>query len=130
VEALQCGAVEREACALVVRRVGAAEVGAFGPREAEPAEIFDHGGDVLWAAARAVEVVVAQEERAGGEACALGGDPEGACVPEVQIPGRRRREPAAVGVARGVGSLHVSDEGGGAGGCQKEMRRLHEGGCA
>jgi hypothetical protein len=36
------------------------------PVEAEPAQVLDHGGHELRAAAGGVEVVVAQEQRAAG----------------------------------------------------------------
>ena len=45
----------------------------FAPREAKPAEVFDHGGDEIEAEADGVEIVVAEEELAAGSAGAFGG---------------------------------------------------------
>ena len=97
VEFFEDGAVERAAGLLVVGRVRAADVGAFLPGEAEPAEVGEHGVDEIEAEAGGVEVVVAEDERAVGEAGAFGGDPEGAGVPKMQIPGGRGGEAAAIG---------------------------------
>ncbi len=105
VEFFEDGSVERASGLLVVGRVGAAEVGAFLPHEAEPAQVGEHGFDEIEAEAGRVEVVVAQDERAGGLPCALGGDPEGARVPEVQVTSRGGRETASVG-----GRGHVKEE--------------------
>lgn len=88
VEAREGGAVERETFAL--------GNDGFLPREAEPAEIFEHGGDEIEAEADGVEIVVAQEERAVGRAGAVGGDPECARVPEVEMAGGRGGEAADI----------------------------------
>ena len=55
------------------------------------------GGDEFGAAAGSVEIVVAQEEFTAGGSGALGGDPEGAGVTEMQVSGGGWREAAAVG---------------------------------
>ena len=48
----------RLAFALVVGSVGAADVGAFAPAEAEPLQVLEHGGDVFRLAAVAVQIVI------------------------------------------------------------------------
>ena len=73
--------------------MGTAHVGAFGPVEAEPAEVLDRGGREFRPAARAVEVFDPQHEpRAAG---AGGREGEGPRMSGVQESGRRRRETAA-----------------------------------
>ena len=69
----------------------------LAPGEAEPAEVFEHGGDEIEAEADGVEVVVAEEEFAVGGSGALGGEPEGAGVAEVEVARGRRGEAAEVG---------------------------------
>ena len=95
-EFFEDAAVERAAGLLVVRIMWTADVGAFLPGEAEPAEVGEHGVDEIEAEAGGVEIVVAEDERTAGEAGAFGGDPEGACVPKMQIPGGRGGEAAAI----------------------------------
>ena len=91
-EAGEGGAVKRETLALIDDRLG--------PREAEPAEVFEHGGDEIEAEADGVEIVVAQEQGAAGGAGAFGGDPECARVAEMEVAGGRGREAAEVGSER------------------------------
>jgi hypothetical protein len=86
------GAVKRETLALVDD--------GLGPREAEPTQVFEHGGDEIEAEADGVEIVVAQEQGAAGGAGAFGGDPESARVAEVEVAGGRRGETAEVGSER------------------------------
>ena len=85
--------VEREAVAL-------AELGV--PGEAEPVEVFAHGGGELGAGALGVEVFVAEIERAVGGAGALVGDPEGARVAEMEQAGGRGGETTDVGCGHGL----------------------------
>jgi hypothetical protein len=82
------GAVEREA-------VGLAEIAV--PGDAEPKEVFAHGGDELGAGAVGVEIFVAEVEETVGSAGALMGDVEGAGVAEVEESGGGWGEAADVG---------------------------------
>lgn len=88
VELSESGAIKGEAFALGNDR--------FLPSEAEPAKVLEHGGDEIQTEADGVEVVVAEEQRATGGAGALGGDPEGTRVPEMEVAGGRRGEPADI----------------------------------
>jgi len=81
--------------ALGVGAEGAAEVGALGPGEAEPAEVFEGGGGVFGPAAGAVEVLDPHHEPGG--AGPFGGDGEGAGVAHVEKAGRRGGEASATG---------------------------------
>jgi len=72
----------------------------FFPRKAEPAEVFEHGGDELGAAAGGVEVVVAEEQASAGGAGAFMGGPKRERVAEVQVAGGRGGEAADVGRRR------------------------------
>ena len=85
--------IPRRPLALPIRPVRAAHVGAFGPREAQPAEVVERGGGKLLAAARAVEVFDPHHE-AGGAGTG-GGPGEGLGVAHVEQARGRGREPAA-----------------------------------
>ena len=99
-ELLERGEVERKA-------VGLAEFGV--PGEAEPAEVFAHGGGELRTRALGVEVFVAEVEGAVGGTGALVGDDEGACVAEVKKAGGRGSETADVGRrGHGAGTTRAS----------------------
>lgn len=69
----------------------------FRPLEAEPAEVFEHGVDVLGFAAVGVEVFIAEDERAVVGLGSLGGDGEGAGVAGVEVAGGGGRDAASVG---------------------------------
>ena len=101
-ELLEGGEVEGEA-------VGLAEFGV--PGEAEPEEIFAHGGGELGAGALGVEVFVAEIEGAVGGAGALVGDEEGAGVAEVEKACGGWSEAAGVEGAHGDESS-IQQEGG------------------
>ena len=73
--------------ALAIGAVGAAEVRAFGPHDAYPAEVFEHGAGEIWARALWVEVFVAKNERSVVCERALVSRPESARVTEVQQSG-------------------------------------------
>jgi cytokinin riboside 5'-monophosphate phosphoribohydrolase len=92
-QALQCLPIQREAFTLRNHW--------FGPVQAEPTQIVSHRLDVLGAAARAVEVVISEEERAAGMACAFSRDPEGAGMSEVEETGGRRRQPSPIRCRKG-----------------------------
>ena len=79
--------------ALHVWATRAAHVGALGPIEAEPAEVFERGGSELGPAAGAVKVFDAKHE--SGPAGPIGGEGERPCVPGVERAGRRRRDSSA-----------------------------------
>ena len=68
------------------------------PSETEPVQIFEEAPDKFGADARAVEIVIAEDQGASGLACAGLGDPEGAGMAEVQITGGRGCEAASVAV--------------------------------
>ena len=79
--------IVRAALALCVGTVGAAAVGAFGPAESQPAEVFDHGLGELGEGALGVEIFVAEDEGAVMVAGALGCYREGtgvACVEQAR----------------------------------------------
>ncbi len=67
------------------------------PGEAEPEEVFAHGGGEFGARALGIEVFVAEVEGTAGGAGALVGDEEGACVAEMEKAGGRGSETAGVG---------------------------------
>ena len=71
--------------ALHIRAMRAAHVGALGPFESEPVEVFERGGGELGPAAGAVEILDAKHE--SGPAGPIGGDGERSRVPRVEISG-------------------------------------------
>lgn len=71
--------------ALYIRVMWAAHVGALGPIEPEPAEVFERRGGELGPAAGAVEILDAKHK--SGPAGPIGGDGERPCVPRVEISG-------------------------------------------
>src|SRR5437762_14204611 len=86
-----------EPLALGIWTERATAVGTFLPLKTEPAQVFGHRRDKILLPARAVEVFVAEHERAGEFFRALLGNPKSARMTEVQIAGRRWRETAAIG---------------------------------
>ena len=86
-ELVECGEIEGEAVAL-------AKLGV--PGEAEPEEVFAHGGGEFGARALGVEVFVAEIEGAVRGASALVGHPEGASVAEMEKAGGLGSEAADV----------------------------------
>ena len=78
----------RQALLLHVRRVRATDVGAFGPLQSEPAEVFDGGIRELRTTPSRVEVFGAVEQGAGRGAGR--GEGESAGVADVQVAGGRR----------------------------------------
>lgn len=97
---LEGGAVKSHSLALVVRRKWAAEIGSFLPIEAEPTQVFEHGGDEFRLATRDVEVFVAQHQNSIAFPGALLGRPESPRMPEVQKARRRWRDAAAINLLR------------------------------
>src|SRR5712671_5164544 len=81
-----------EPLALSVWTECAATVGTFLPLKTEPEQVFGHRRDKFSLATRAVEVFVAQHERAAEFLRALLGNPKSASVAEVQVTGGRRRD--------------------------------------
>ena len=73
--------VARAALTLHVRSERTADVWSFIPIDSEPAEIFIHRSLELGTRAIRVEILVAEDQRAGGIASALIGNPEGPSVP-------------------------------------------------
>src|ERR1017187_5731748 len=87
-EPLQGRAVKGTALALVVRRMGSADVGTLLPRKPQPAQIGEHGLREVYPVARRVQVLASQDERAAAVAGAPLRNPERAGVPEVKVSGR------------------------------------------
>ena len=92
----EAGGVEGGEGGAVTGQPGALRDHGFAPREAEPAEVLEHGGDEIEAEAEGVEVIVAEEECATGGAGAFGGEPKCARVAEVEMARGRRGEAAEV----------------------------------
>ena len=92
----ETGGVEGGEGGAVAGQPGALRDDGFAPREAEPAEVGEHGGDEIEAEAEGVEVVVAEEEVTAGGAGAFGGEPEGARVAEVEVAGGRGGKAAEI----------------------------------
>ena len=88
--------VKLPALALRVRREGPADVGAFLPAEAEPAQVFKHRGDELGFAPVAVEILVANDQRAAPGLSALLRGPERPGVAEVQESSGRGSDASAI----------------------------------
>ena len=80
------------------------------PGDAEPGEVFEHGGDEFGAGALRVEVFVAQQERAVVLARAVEGSPECCRMAEVEQAGGGGREASDVRGAHGemIASRRVS----------------------
>ena len=97
----EAGGVEGGEGGAVAGQPGALGDDGFAPRETEPAEVCEHGGDEIETEAEGVEVVVAEDEVAAGGAGAFGGEPERAGVAEVEVAGGRRGETAEVPRRRG-----------------------------
>jgi hypothetical protein len=76
--------------------VGTAAVGALGPAESQPVEVFDHGLDELRAGALGIEIFVAEDEGAVAVAGTLSGNREGVGVADVEQAGGGGSEAAAV----------------------------------
>ena len=79
-------AVTGESLALAIRCEGTAAVRTFLPVQTEPAQV-QHGGGELRTGAASIEILVPQDQHAAGGPGALAGDPEGAGVAQVQVPG-------------------------------------------
>jgi hypothetical protein len=79
--------------ALHVWGVKAAHVGALGPIESEPAEVFERRGGELGPAAGAVEILDAKHK--SGPAGPIGGDGKRSRVPRVEISGGCRGDASA-----------------------------------
>src|SRR5271167_2955858 len=56
--------VKLAAPALLVRRKRSADIGAFVPANAKPAQVLDHGLGEFWLRALRVEVLIAKDQRA------------------------------------------------------------------
>src|SRR3569623_2072676 len=96
-ETLPCSPVERCAPALLVGSIGAAHVGSLVPVDAEPAKVLEGSLGVLGAAAVAIEVLHAHNQRSTGLSRALPSPIKRAGMSQVKMPGRRRGESAAIG---------------------------------
>ncbi len=95
-ESLESGQVQMRAFGLIVGTKRAAAIGAFLPLEAEPFEVFVHGGHEFQTATGGIEVFVAQNENAVLGAGVFLGSPKRSRVPEVKIAGGRGSNPAAI----------------------------------
>jgi hypothetical protein len=81
-------AVEWTPTALLIRSVRSADVGPLGPLEPEPAKILQRGGGVFRPAASRIQIVITENVFASMLAGAVMGQPEGAGVSQMKIPGR------------------------------------------
>src|SRR5581483_3331700 len=88
--------VEAAPVALRVRVIRSAAIRTLAPVNAEPLEIFKHGGDKLRSAALRIEVFVAENQHAIMGFCALSSDPKGAGMTNVEKSGWRWRKTAAI----------------------------------
>ena len=93
---LKHGAIERDTMTLGIGAEGTAAIRAFLPLQAKPVKVFQHGRDKFRAATVAIEVFVAENERAAMGLGALLRDPEGSSMAEMQKSGGGRREATAV----------------------------------
>jgi hypothetical protein len=93
----QCHAIVRITLALIIRRERSADIRPFLPIEAEPPQVFEYRGSKLRLAARAVQVLVAQDQHAPRRSRPLLGHPESSRVSQMQIACGRRRNAAAIG---------------------------------
>jgi hypothetical protein len=80
--------IKTSALALRVRCEWAAPVRAFVPFQTEPAQVLEHGADEFGLRAMHIQVFVAENELAASRAGAPPRYPEGAGMPQVQIPCR------------------------------------------
>jgi hypothetical protein len=81
-ELFKCCPVESAPFALCVRSEWPAKVGSLLPREAEPAQILDHGRDKCRPAARRIEIFISQHQHPAMRP--LLRDPERPCVAQMQ----------------------------------------------
>src|SRR6187402_3179445 len=79
--------VIRNPGALVIRRMWSADIRTFAPLQLEPPHVLQHRGHELGPATRAVEIVIAQKERAASLSAALLREPESPGVAEMQQAG-------------------------------------------
>jgi hypothetical protein len=95
-QAIELSSIQFDSLALVVRGERPADVRAFVPGEAEPLKVLDECSSELGPDTGAVQIFVAEDERAASGACAFLRDPKSTCMAEVQIAGRRRGEASAI----------------------------------
>jgi hypothetical protein len=93
----EAGGVEFFESGAVGGQAGTLRDDGITPREAEPAEVLDHGSDEIEAETNGVEIVVPKQEFAAGGAGAFGSEPEGAGVAEMEVARGRRSEAAEIG---------------------------------
>jgi hypothetical protein len=95
-ESFESCTIVRTSFALVIGRVGAADIRTFGPCQSEPAKVVVHSLNEIQPEANGIQIVVAQDKHSSGGACAFRGDPKGAGVTKMKVTGRRRREAPAI----------------------------------
>src|SRR5438270_918775 len=100
-------AIRLRSFTLDVGRVGAANVWSFIQLESEPTQVLVHGRDKFRAAAGAIEIFIAQDERSIVRSRPDLRRPECFRMAEMQVTGRGRRETTAV-----AGALFVWIQGG------------------
>lgn len=89
-------AIKIKSFALIVRTERTADIRTFLPLKSEPAQVLEHRCDVFRFAARAIQIVVAQDEHSAIFNHALLSDPERSRVTQVQQPGRGGRDASAI----------------------------------
>jgi len=89
-------AIQRKTLTLGIRRVWAADIGAFLPLKAKPFEVLNHRSYEFSFGAAAVEIFVAKDKRATSDLRTLLGNPECAGMSQVQEASGRWSEPPAV----------------------------------
>ena len=94
------------AVALRIRRKRSAAIRPFAPFQAEPFQIFVHGGDELRFAACKIQIFISQNQRAGVFLGAFLSRPEGSGVTKMQQACWRGRDSSAIGgVRRHIGIM-------------------------
>src|ERR1700757_2621067 len=81
---------------LRIRAKSATAIGALAPADSKPLQLLDHCANELRARALGIEVLIAEYQGSAMLRCTLSRDPEGASMSDVQEPGGRRRQPAAI----------------------------------
>jgi len=95
--------------ALRIRADRPTAVRPLDPLNPKPAQILQHRLDKLRPAALRIQIFVAKDQLPAMFRRPPGRNPEGARMPEVQQPGRRRRKPPAVEFEMGI-TRHDRDD--------------------
>src|SRR3954447_3403193 len=95
-ERSQSFSVELPSFTLSIRLKCSAEIRSFVPRQTEPSQILDNRFAKFRTAPRRIEIFNPQDHFAASMACPFLGAKKRRGMSEVQIPGRRRRDSAAI----------------------------------